>query len=480
MYEYQNSMEFQTRFISREDRRIARQALSGKHGFKALVQTSAGEVDASLSDFSSLGFAITIDQMGAASYCVGDEISITLSPLINHEYVIKGVVIDSQPTRLGGAKVSAVIEHEQSCRHDNFQPIHLTPEQSLKGQIVHPFIYKQNSYFELESLSRNGFYATGINSDFTLFEGMEVTFSLGSIEGMQDIRGRVSNVGLTQENSIRCFIDTTYLPTKAEEQLAQHCFHFAQKTPRDIRLAGLNSENIQELVQYRFVETQAEYEAVLKLRRKSYASRGMCSKDDPIAMFALKQDAYGRILIVFHNARVIGTALLVFGKRGEQPFELDEQVPISDFSTLPAYDELMEITAIFIERYYQETDVLHGVFESMYREGLSAGKNYVIVGAEPEWQDRFNRMGFRSAGLSYEHPRNCGIDIKVMLLNKDTGKTGKGMNPMLWWQVWGHVSVHLYQRRIIEYSWAQKMRVQFNRGLYELVDAMKRIRRFFN
>ena len=60
MYEYQNSMEFQTRFISREDRRIARQALSGKHGFKALVQTSAGEVDASLSDFSSLGFAITI------------------------------------------------------------------------------------------------------------------------------------------------------------------------------------------------------------------------------------------------------------------------------------------------------------------------------------------------------------------------------------------------------------------------------------
>jgi len=480
MYEYQNSMEFKTRFISREDRRIARQALSGKHGFKALVQTSSGEVDASLSDFSSLGFAITIDQVGAASYCVGDEISITLSPLINHEYVIKGVVIDSQPTRLGGVKVSAVIEHEQSCRHDNFQPIHLTPEQSLKGQIVHPFIYKQNSYFELESLSRNGFYATGINSDFTLFEGMEVTFSLGSIEGMQEIRGRVSNVGLTQENSIRCFIDTTYLPTKAEEQLAQHCFHFAQKTPRDIRLAGLNSENIQELVQYRFVETQAEYEAVLKLRRKSYASRGMCSKDDPIAMFALKQDAYGRILIVFHNARVIGTALLVFGTRGEQPFELDEQVSLSDFSTLPAYDELMEITAIFIERYYQETDVLHGVFESMYREGLSAGKNYVVVGAEPEWRDRFNRMGFRSAGLSYEHPRNCGIDMQVMLLNKDTGKTGKGMNPMLWWQVWGHVSVHLYQRRIIDYSWAQKMRVQFNRGLYELVDAMKKIRRFFN
>lgn len=480
MYEYQNSMEFQTRFISREDRRIARQALSGKHGFKTHVLTASGNLEASLSDFSSLGFAISLDTRHRTAFAVGDAISISVSPMINHEYVVKGVIIDCQATRHSELKISAVIEHEQVCRHENFQPVHLTPEQSLKGQIVHPFIYKQNTYFELESLSRNGFYATNINSDFTLFDGMEVTYSLGSIEGLQSIKGKVSNIGLTSENKVSCFISTDYLPRKAEEQLAQHCFHFAQKTPRDIRMAGLNSENIQELVQYRFVETQAEYEAVLKLRRKSYASRGMCKKDEPIANFALKQDACGRILIVFHNARVIGTALLVFGERGERPFELDEHLSLQEFNTLPAYQELMEITAIFIEKFYQDTDVLHGVFESMYREGLSAGKDYVIVGSEPEWVGRYARMGFERTGLSFEHPRNCDIDMLVMVLNKDTGKTGKGMSPVLWWQVWGHVSVHLYQRRILDYSALQKMRVHFNRGLYTIADLFKRFQRFIS
>lgn len=469
-------MEFKTHFISREDRRIARQALTGKHGFKAFVEIDGIGVDASLFDFSSLGFAISIEQFDAKTLGVGDSLSVTVSPLLKHEYVIKGVIIDKQLTKQGRVKISAVIEHEQKNKHGDFQPIHLSAEQGLKGQITHPFFYKQNCYFELESLSRSGFYATSINSDFTLFERMEVTYSVGSIQGLQNVVGKISNVSLTENNKIRCFIETPNLPHQSEDDLARYCFHFAQKTPRDINRAGLKTQHLQELVQYRFVETQAEYEAVLKLRRKSYASSGMCAKDDPIARFAMQQDAYGRILIAFHNDRVIGSALLVFGERGSQPFELDLLLPMSQFAMLPGYEELMEITAICIERHYQETDILHGVFENMYREGLSAGKKYVMVASSKEWFSRFSLMGFKSTGLSLSHPRKKELTLDVMLLNKDKGKTGKGMNPIRWWGVWGHVSLHLYQRRIIEYTPLQKLRVYFNRTLFEIDDAIKRLK----
>lgn len=360
-------MEFQTRFISREDRRISRQSLTGKHGFKAVVQVASGNISAALTDFSSLGFAISVSQEQADIIKVGDAIQVSVSPLINHAYDIKGVIIDKQLNRKQQVKVSAVIEHEQSCKHEQYHPIHLSAEQSLKGVMVHPFMYRQNNYFEVESLSRNGFYATNINSDFTLFNNMELTYSLDSIKDMQNVRGRVSNVSLNSDNKIRCFIETPNLSPQAEMKLSQHCFHFTQKTPRDINRAGLKTDHLQELVQYRFVETQAEYEAVLKLRRKSYASMGVCSKEEALAKFAMEQDAYGRILIVFHNERVIGSALLVFGARGENPFEMDGLLPISQFTKLPRYDEIMEITAICIERTYQETDVLHGVFEHMYQ-----------------------------------------------------------------------------------------------------------------
>jgi len=472
-------MEFKTQFISREDRRITRQSLTGKHGFQARINIQGSDVEVSLTDFSSLGFAITLSQDFSEELSVGGSIQVLVSPLIHHEYLIKGVVIDRQIIKQQKMKISAVIEHDQSSKHDQYHPVHLNAEQSLKGQIVHPFVYKQNTYFELESLSKNGFYATGIHSEFTLFEGMEVQYSLGSVDELQNAVGRVSNVSLTEQNKIRCFIETCGLSQRAEDELSQHCFHYAQKTPRDISRAGLNAHYIQELVQYRFVETQAEYEAVLKLRRKSYASQGMCSKDDQIAKFAMQQDAYGRILIAFHNERVIGSALLVFGEQGEKPFELDLLLPKSRFAKLPCYEELMEITAICIEKYYQDTDVLHGVFENMYREGLSAGKKYVMVASSSEWLIPYKRMGFKDTEIALDHPRKKDVNLNILVLNKDTGKTGKGMNPIRWWAVWGHVSLHLYQRRIIEYTPLQKIRVYCNRGLFETSRGLRGLMRWF-
>lgn len=460
-------MEYKTQFIHREDRRVARQALFGKHGFQAYITLDGATCKAELTDFSSLGFAVTLKEQDAEKLNVGSRIQVSVSPLIYQHYLIKGVVIDKQQSKQQKIKISAVIEHEQSSKHGNYYPIHLSAEQSIKGQIIHPFVYKQNSYFEVESISRNGFYATGIQPEFTLFEGMEVTYSLASIVGLQSATGRVSNVSLTDQNKICCYIETPTLSYQAEDELSQHCFHFAQKTPRDISRAGLNAQHIQTLVQYRFVETQAEYEAVLKLRRKAYASLGLCSKDEPIARFALQQDAYGRILIVFHNERVIGSALLVSGEQGVKPFELDQRLPKSAFSKLPGYEEAMEITAICIEKYYQDTDVLHGVFETMYREGLSAGKQYVMVASELENLGRYKMMGFKEAGINLEHPRSSQMKLSVLVLNKETGMTGKGMNPVRWWQVWGPVSLHLYQRRIIDYSLLQKMRVRFNKMVYQ-------------
>ena len=462
-------MEFQTRFIRHEDRRIARQALSGKHGFRASVLMPGGQIEASLNDFSSIGFAINISQHSQHNLQVGGPVSLRVSPMIGYEYDLRGIVIDIRSDRQQGTKVSAVIEHEQSNPHGNFQPILLNAEQSLKGQLVHPFAYKQSSYFEVESLSLHGFVASNINSDFTLFDGMRVEFSLGTVHGLQKVFGTVSNIGLTEENLIRCFIAVDEFSASAQRELSQHCFHFAQKTPQEISLSGIEANHVQSFVQYRFVETQAEYEAVLKLRRKSYARLGLCDKDEPIARFALEQDAYGRILIAFHNARVIGSALLVFGERNAKPLELESVLPATSFSVLPDYQQIMEITEVCIERHYQDTDVLQGVFENMYREGLTAGKNYILVGSPPELVEHYRYMGFKGLGLNFQNPRNEDVVMQVMMLDKNTGICGQGMGPLRWYKVWGYVSLHLYQRRVIEYSAWQKMRVKLNESLYKLV-----------
>jgi len=466
-------MEFQTRFIRHEDRRIARQALTGRHGFKAWVCIDGLDLEASLIDFSSIGFAIVLESDLRHNLMVGGAITLKVSPMIGHEYQLRGLVIDIRRDRQQRAKISAVIEHEQDNPHGEYKAVELAPEQSIKGQLVHPFAYKQSSYFEVESISANGFVAANINSDFTLFSGMKVEFSLGTVQGLQQVSGTVSNIGLTEENLIRCFVSFDSLPRACQVELSQHCFHFAQKTPQEILLSGLDASQIQSFVQYRFVETQAEYEAVLKLRRKSYARLGLCDKDEAITRFALEQDAYGRILIAFHNARVIGSALLVFGERINRPLELESVLPRSSFSKLPDYGQIMEITEVCIERHYQDTDVLQGIFEHMYREGVTAGKNYIVVGSPPDFVGHYEYMGFKSLELSYQNPRNDDVMMQVMMLDKETGICGKGMPPSRWYSVWGYVSMHLYQRRVIDYSVWQKLRVSLSKALFDYKERVR-------
>ncbi|WP_156495346.1 hypothetical protein, partial [Oleiphilus sp. HI0128] len=82
-------MEFKTQFISREDRRIARQSLSGKHGFQAMIRLEHKSLSVSLTDFSSLGFAISVSKEHADDLKVGGKIEVLVSPLIHHEYLIK-------------------------------------------------------------------------------------------------------------------------------------------------------------------------------------------------------------------------------------------------------------------------------------------------------------------------------------------------------------------------------------------------------
>ena len=142
-------MEYKTQFIHREDRRVARQALFGKHGFQAYIKLGGSTFRAELTDFSSLGFAISLKEKDAEHLNVGGRVQVSVSPLLYQHYLINGIVIDKQNTKHDKVKISAVIEHEQSSKHTNYHPVHLSAEQSLKGQIVHPFVYKQNSYFEL-------------------------------------------------------------------------------------------------------------------------------------------------------------------------------------------------------------------------------------------------------------------------------------------------------------------------------------------
>lgn len=458
-------METPIKFSSREGRRIVRQQLNGNHGVVATWLVGLRRISVDLLDISSLGFAMLLPGEYMAQLRVGEVIKLIVSPQLGMRFNVQGVIIDRQIVE-DKIKVSAVIEHEVSCAHDALTPIELSRQNTIRGQFQHPFFYRQNHYFDIESLSARGFFITGIDAGCVLFSGMRITLRLGVFDSDQTIDGIVTDVSYDEDNALRCFITIDALAKAVEKQLAQYCFHFLKKTPRDLRRSGLRSYFVKNLVQFKFVETQQEYEDVLALRRRNYAAVRKIDASAPLKKLSYFFDRYSRILIVYHQGKAIGTATIIIGKRAEEPMEVEVLMSEQEFEKLPPYEKTFEVAAMCLDKYYRDTDILHGMFEQIYKYAMMNGRNYIVISTDKYLMNMYKTVGFQDTGFSFVQPKYRDLKMSVLVMDDLTTKWGKGMNPITWWGVWGGVSLYLYKRRIIDYTLIEKLRVYTSRWLF--------------
>ena len=179
-------METPVSFSSREGLRLVRQQLNGNHGVKATLESGSLNIKITLLDISSLGFAMLISKENLARVKLTDQVTLKVSPLIGVQYRISGIIIDQQVCD-DGLKISAVIDHACSKGHGVLTPIELVGSDVIRGQFTHPFFYKQNHYFDIESLSAQGFYLTNIDAGCVLLSGMRLVCRLGLSEKSQMI-----------------------------------------------------------------------------------------------------------------------------------------------------------------------------------------------------------------------------------------------------------------------------------------------------
>ncbi|MEE2733477.1 MAG: hypothetical protein VYA55_21830 [Pseudomonadota bacterium] len=458
-------METIVKFSSREGRRIVRQQLNGNHGVDATWVAGSLRVSATLLDISSLGFALLLPAKFEAQLKVGEAVRLIVSPLLGVSYNVNGLVIDKQ-TSGDTLKLSAVIEHETSHGHSTLTPIELSPTHRIRGQFQHPFFYRQNFYFDVESLSARGFSISGVDAGCVLFSGMRITLRLGVFDSDRTIEGVVYDVSSDDSSGQRCFVRIEAMTSEVEKQLAQYCFHYLRKTPRDLRRSGLRSYFVKGFVQFKFVETQQEYEDVLALRRRNYAAVRKVDSDVPLKKLSYFFDRYSRILVVYHQGKAIGSATIIIGKRGLEPMEVEVLMSEADFQQLPPYEKTFEVAALCLDKGYRDTDILHGMFEHIYKYAMMHGRNYIVISTDKYLMDMYKTVGFQDTGFSFVQPKYRNLKMSVMIMDDLTTKWGKGMNPVTWWGVWGSVSLYLYKRRVIHYTLPEKLRVYGSRWLF--------------
>lgn len=454
-------------FPNETHRKVYRPLLPDNHGYQVQLFFSDQVIEAKLNNFTSFGFNLNVDSQFDELCFPGQVTVIQFSPAKSLEYNIKAQIIEMERTG-DELRLSLRVMTDRFLEEDQYQSIALASSHPLSGEISHPFYYKTASFFEVKEVSRDRLVVTGIHQDFTLFENMEINFTLGMFQPSSAISGNASKISLQADGKIECTIKLNRsLPKALIDHLNKYLMRYTSASPEKIRSAGFKVLSIKEFINYRFVETQADYEAVLRTRRFAYSGVEKVSSDADLKSVSYFFDDYSHILMVMHNEEIIGSATIIKGNGQNQPFEIETFFNEDNPIKLPPADETIEVAALCLHPEYRDTDILHGIFEQIYILAMMLNKNYIIASSDEFLIKLYQSIGFELTPYKFIQPKYNNLDMSVLVIKKDAAQIGKNVKKLIWWPLWGMVNNHLRERRVIKTSANQKLRSKLLERLFK-------------
>lgn len=456
-------------FPKETDRKVHRPLLPSNHGYKAELIFADQTVPVVLGDYTSFGFSLITDEQYDELCFPGQITVIQFSPLIEQQYAIKAQIIEMDRVN-NQLRISLRVMADSFKQVPKYRAIPLTGSHRLTGQIFHPFQYKTLSFFEINEVSKEGFLVSGIQPEFTLFTNMEIAFNLGMFQPSNPIRGRVSSIKFHADGTVQCFIHIIKkLPPVLTDNLNKYLMRYTSSTPEEIRNAGFAVKTVKEFIQYKYAETQADYEAVLRTRRFAYSGVNKIDAEANLEKVSYFFDDYSHILMVMHNDEIIGSATIIVGDGNQKPFEIQTFFDKNALTDLPPSTETLEIAALCLHPDYRDTDILHGIFEQIYMLTMMLNKNYIIASSDKYLLNLYQSIGFKLTEHEFIQPKYNDLAMHVLVIHRDAAIRAKGVKKLIWWPLWGIVNSHLIKKRVIRYRHWERIKAKLLRKSFKVM-----------
>lgn len=329
-------------------------------------------------------------------------------------------------------------------------PISLRP--ALVGLMKDPFQYDQTSLVSVLRISRN--YMVLRNSDpvFAIFPYQQIEFHLNLFSSNDPIRAQVIYVRRVG-NRIHFAVQIDAMSADTDRAIVRYIMRFLKWPPFILRRVGFDTSNIKNIIQFRFVKTQADYVAVLKLRRMAYAAARKLKRDTNLSRLYSEYDEFSRILTAWHQDLLVGSVAMRFGDGRKAKFEFQEQLGDGQFQRkLPRPEEIIEVSRLCMHHDYRKTDILMGMFERVFQVLVTSGRSYLVAACDKYLWPIYESIGFRKTGLYYTVQREVAVRLDVIMVNKRVGTYGAEFDPMRWNEMYRGIAEHLDSAGLIEKS----------------------------
>jgi len=191
-----------------------------------------------------------------------------------------------------------------------------------------------------------------------------------------------------------------------------------------------------DIVQWRLIETPAEYEAVIQLRTTAYAHAG---KIDPTndAIMRDQFDKRAKIVSGWHASKLIASLRIIIHEPGAL-WEHEQYVKL-DHPDLPPKSETVEITRVCVDPAWAHTGLSLMLFQKTALEILRHKRRYILGSATRNALPIYTRIGCRVTDLQFRYEELGGGTHYIFVGDVVQGVGGYVAPWMVWSIFWSEV-----------------------------------------
>jgi len=347
---------------------------------------------------------------------------------------------------------------------------------------VDPLDVHRSIYFKSINLSEKGALLSTSLSNKHLFRGMELPKSQLSFPGMTPIRANLKVRHARHSKEEGSFL----VGVSIESQLKEYrkCLSnyltvlspFNSTESRITKLRGdeLLSTKVKNGLTFRCIQTQEDYEQLLKLRHLGFSlakkvKRGSVWQDQGEGL-----EKEGMLVCGFLAGEMVSGMELRFGNHGV-PLSIIHKLHGNMKKKLEA-ERICEVSRLVVHPSGQGSDAFVGLIQKVHAILFQAGGYDALICVVDDLVHLYRRLGFREVGSRFPHPHISNVYLRPMLIEKKIFVRAQNINAYNWSVVYSET--HAYLEKIgladkLDLSSLQKAEVAAGKSVQWLMRKFK-------
>jgi hypothetical protein len=424
---------------------------------------SSEEIPAILLDYSLFGYAIHISDCKTMSTLIqeGTRVHLILilsSKKVSAECFVKNISSQKNGFRIGLSSNNLLYKTPSSSKIGVPEgaclrvPRHI----GIHAETPNPILFGEWSSLKLFGIQA-GLKIDLLSTDPALplfvHQILAVHLALPSA-GTNIYEGEIIALERLDSSTIRISLKPVNISVGLANDLAELLTFEAGISPDILKQFGFPVRFFRHRLVFRYVESQADYEKVLTLRRNAYVEIGKRDAATTPAEMAIEWDKISRILCGFHDETLVASAGITFPSDSVEILRSETAFPGNKFpGNPPKKTEILEINSLCTHKDYRKGDLLKAVFEHLARVFILSDRNYVMNLSDDSLLPIYLSIGFKDM---HETGVFLGRNHHLIKISRSAVTEGKGLGLLSWNILYGDLIQDILEKRLINFSPWQK------------------------